>query len=282
MSKDPNQKIIGILERELENSNKQNEELSIQIKSLTEQVRQLTKALYSSKSERSRYHNENQLSLFDDETLFNPTEHTEEQSQQEVTYTVVRKAKNRKRNDVLSDDVEVEEVHHHPDNVQCDCCQTEMSELGSTVVREEAEFIPARMKKIVHIEHAYECRKCKNDTKLDSQIKRGKAPTAPISRSVAGATVLSKVIFDKFRLYLPLYRQVEEWRRYGLTTNDKNLSNWVIRASSDWLQPIYEVMKTIMMKRDILHVDETYGKIINRSDGKKRPYKCVQLGLSNC
>ena len=29
-----------------------------------------------------------------------------------------------------------------------------MIEIGSTIVREEAEFIPARMNKVQHIEHA--------------------------------------------------------------------------------------------------------------------------------
>lgn len=67
---------------------------------------------------------------------------------------------------------------------------------------------------------------------------------------------------------MPLYRQVKEWDRFGLNTNDKNLSNWVIRAAHDWLLPIYEQMKQLMMNKSLLHVDETYGQIINRSDGK--------------
>ncbi|MCM3479348.1 IS66 family transposase, partial [Caldibacillus thermoamylovorans] len=75
------------------------------------------------------------------------------------------------------------------------------------------------------------------------QIKRSKSPQPPIQRSIAGPSVLAKVIYDKFVQYLPLYRQVKEWERYGLNTNDKNLSNWVIRASHDWLLPVYERMK---------------------------------------
>ncbi|HAJ4014867.1 TPA: IS66 family transposase [Escherichia coli] len=159
-------------------------------------------------------------------------------------------------------------MHYHPDNTICDCCQCQMTEIGTTIVREEAEFIPARMEKIQHIEHAYECRNCKADLSQKAQIKRGKSPQPPIQRSIAGPSVLAKVIYDKFVQYLPLYRQVKEWDRYGLNTNDKNLSNWVIRASHDWLLPIYERMKNIMLKKSILHVDETYGQVINRSDGK--------------
>ena len=41
-------------------------------------------------------------------------------------------------------------------------------------------------------------------------MKRGKAPQAAIQRSIAGPTVLAKLIYDKFIQYLPLYRQVKE------------------------------------------------------------------------
>jgi transposase len=264
-----NERLIRLLEEQLAQSNKQNEALSKQIESLTEQVRYLTKMLYGSKTEKSKYNvPDGQTSLFDNDPSFNESEHTEEQSQQMISYTVVRKAQNKKRNDSLHDNVQVKAVHHHPKNIICDCCQSQMSEIGSKIVREEAKFIPARMEKVQHIEHAYECKKCKGDLAQKSQIKRGKAPQPPIQRSIAGPSVLAKVIYDKFSQYLPLYRQVKEWERYGLTTNDKNLSNWVIRVSHDWLLPIYERMKNILLAKSILHVDETYGQIINRSDGK--------------
>ena len=264
-----NEKLTRLLEEQLAQSNQQNQELMKQIDSLSQQVRQLTKLLYGSKTEKSRYNApDGQGSLFEDDPTFNDSEHTEEQSQQTISYTVVRKIQKKKRNDSLRDDVEVEEVHHHPANIACECCQHQMVEISGTVVREEAKFIPATMVKVQHIEHAYECKNCKSDTTQPAKIKRGKAPQPAIQRSIASPSVLAKVIYDKFAQYLPLYRQVNEWKRYGLDTNDKNLSNWVIRASHDWLLPLYERMKELMMAKSILHCDETYSQIINRSDGK--------------
>ena len=261
--------IIRLLEEQLAHSNQQNEDLAKQIEVLTEQVRQLTKLLYGSKTEKSRYQTaDGQASLFDDDSSFNLSEPTEEQSQQTTTYTVVRKIRTKKRNDSLREDIETETIHHHPENTICDCCHHQMVEIGSTLAREEAAFIPAKMMRVQHIEHAYECKACKGDTLQQAQIKRGKSPKAAIQRSLASPSVLAKLIYDKFIQYLPLYRQVKEWNRYGLETNDKNLSNWVIRAATDWLLPIYERMKAEMMTKSILHVDETYAQIINRSDGK--------------
>lgn len=276
------EKLIKLLEKQLEEANhrlkesdRKNEEqskliesLADQVESLSQQVRYLTKLLYAPKSEKSRYQEpDGQLSLFDDD-FFDDSEHTEEQSTETISYTVVRKKHNKKRNDSFADGVEIEDIHHHPENLHCDCCQSPLTEIGSTVVREEAKFIPATMKCVRHIEHAYECKCCKNDVKKKSQIKRGKAPQAVIQRSIAGPTVLAKLIYDKFVQYLPLYRQVKEWERHGLITNDKNLSNWVIRTAEDWLLPIYNRMKETLMKKSILHCDETDAKIIYRSDGK--------------
>lgn len=226
-------KLIRLLEEQLTLTNQQNQELSKKLdqslkqnEALMQQLQHLTKLLYGPKTEKSKYNlPDGQVSLFEDDPSFNDSEHTEEQSQQTISYTVVRKIHKKKRNDSLRDDVEVEVIHHHPSNTTCDCCQHQMVEIGGTIVREEAKFIPAKMMKVQHMEHAYECRVCKRDISLSAQMKRGKAPQPAIQRSLASASVLAKVIYDKFVQYLPLYRQVKEWIRHGLEANDKNLSN---------------------------------------------------------
>lgn len=67
------EKLIRLLEEQLAHSNQQNEALSKQIESLTEQVRYLTKLLYGSKTEKTKYnaHDDKQISLFEDDSSFN-------------------------------------------------------------------------------------------------------------------------------------------------------------------------------------------------------------------
>ena len=263
------EKLIQLLEQQLANAHQQNQELSQKLDQALAQIHQLTKALYGSKSEKSKYQvPDGQGSLFEDDPSFNESEQTEEQSTETVSYTVTRKKTNKKRNDSFREDIEIEEIHYHPTNLTCECYHGEMVEFGSTLVREEAKFIPASLKRVQHVEHVYECKMCKNDTLQKAQIKRGKAPKSVIQRSIAGPTVLAKLIYDKFIQYLPLYRQVSEWERHGLHTNDKNLSNWVIRVAEDWLQPLYDLMKQLVTAKSVLHIDETYAQIIKRSDGK--------------
>ena len=73
-----------------------------------------------------------------------------------------------------------------------------MIEIGSTLVREEAKFIPAKVMKVQRIKHAYECKSCKSDASQRAQIKREKAPQPAIQRSMVSPSVLAKVIYDKF------------------------------------------------------------------------------------
>ncbi|WP_251672103.1 MULTISPECIES: IS66 family transposase [unclassified Sporosarcina] len=264
------EKVIALLEEQLAYSNEQNEKLSRQVETLTQQVQYLTKQLFGSKTEKSKYQvPDGQGSLFDeDENPFLDSEQTEEQSQQMISYTVVRK-RPKKRNDLFDERVPTEVIHHHPDQLECGCCLQRLTEIGQgQVVREEAEFIPASLKRIQHVEHTYECTHCKADSNASSMIVRGKAPQPAIQRSVAGPSVLAHVIYQKFTQYLPLYRQVKEWARHGLKANDKNLSNWVIRATEDWLAPLYERMKELLACRNVLHVDETSAQVLFRTDGK--------------
>lgn len=201
-NKNESDKLIRLLKDQLAHSNQQNRELSSkldqslkQVESLTQQIQHLTKLLFGPKTEKSKYNApDGQVSLFEDDSSFNDSEQTEQQSQQTISYTVVRKANNKKRNDSLRDDVEIKTVHHHPENTVCDCCQHQMVEIGGKLVREEAKFIPAKMMKVQHIEHAYECKKCKGDSSIKAQIKRGKAPQPAIQRSIASPSVLAKAL----------------------------------------------------------------------------------------
>ncbi|WP_342472954.1 IS66 family transposase [Metasolibacillus sp. FSL H7-0170] len=263
-------KLIRLLEEQLAFTKEQNKQLTNQIDVLTEQVRQLTKMIYGSRSEKSKYQApDGQCSLFDDDSSFSEPEHTGYESTETITYSVTRSKKKKKRNDSFKEGVMVEEIHHHPSDLTCVCCQSELHEIGSTLAREEAKFIPAKLIRVQHFEHAYECKHCKKDTERAAFIAKGKAPVAVIPRSIASPELLAKIVSDKFSLYLPLYRQVNELKRMGLETNDRNLSNWVIRVADDWLRPIYEEMKNVLSAKTLLHIDETTAQVLNRSDGKK-------------
>lgn len=74
-------KVIQLLEEQLAFMKAQNKDLTNQIERLTEQVRQLTKMIYGSRSEKAKYQApDRQCSLVEDDPSFSDSEQTEKQS----------------------------------------------------------------------------------------------------------------------------------------------------------------------------------------------------------
>jgi len=47
----------------------------------------------------------------------------------------------------------------------------------------------------------------------------------------------------------------------------QTMSNWLIKATEDWLEPIYDVLRELLCLRDVLHADETTLQVL-REPGK--------------
>ncbi|MDD2286573.1 MAG: transposase, partial [Paludibacter sp.] len=59
------------------------------------------------------------------------------------------------------------------------------------------------------------------------------------------------------------------------------MSNWLIRACEDWLEPIYEEMKFRLCEHKVLHADETTLQVL-REPGKpasSKSYMCYVLSF---
>nr|WP_275690340.1 IS66 family transposase zinc-finger binding domain-containing protein [Streptococcus sp. 1343] len=50
-----------------------------------------------------------------------------------------------------------EEVHHRLEDCICPDYQGDLKEIGATLQGQELVFIPAQLKRIDHIQHAYKC-----------------------------------------------------------------------------------------------------------------------------
>jgi hypothetical protein len=61
----------------------------------------------------------------------------------------------------------------------------------------------------------------------------------------------------------PLYRQEQEWARKGILLSRQTMSNWLLRATQDWLEPVYNRMHELLCARDVLHGDETVVQVLH-------------------
>ena len=118
---------------------------------------------------------------------------------------------------------------------------------------EQLEIIPVQYCLIEHIRLKYGCRPC------DSIVMAPKL-AAPLPKAIAGASLLTDVILNKYQYHLPLYRQSKIMKSHHMTISDKTLANWVM-ASGDALLKIYEAMWIILQRR-YLQIDETPVKVL--------------------
>ena len=113
-----------------------------------------------------------------------------------------------------------------------------------------------------HIRRVYGCRDCEKDEYGDPIYK------TPVNHPVIkGSFASPEAIAQKFVLGVPLYRQEQDWNRQGIMLSRQTMSNWLIRVAQDYLEPIYDGLRELLMTYDTIHADETTLQVL-REPGK--------------
>ena len=60
--------------------------------------------------------------------------------------------------------------------------------------------------------------------------------------------------------------------RKKIMLSRQTMSNWLLRSADDWLAPIYEELRKLLVARDLLHADETEVQVLHEP-GKARQSK---------
>ncbi|WP_306766714.1 MULTISPECIES: IS66 family transposase zinc-finger binding domain-containing protein, partial [unclassified Streptococcus] len=97
------------------------------------------------------------------------------------TETITYKRKKTKgRKQAILDQFEAEEIHHRLEVCICPDCNGDLKEIGSHLQRQELVFIPAQLKRVDHIQHAYKCQECSEKSESD-KILKAPVPKAPLA-----------------------------------------------------------------------------------------------------
>lgn len=238
-------------------------DLQNQVSNLTEMILLMRKDKFGSKSEKTPQV-DGQLSLFNEAEI---------EARQEEESLVERKGrichKNRRTNrEELLKDLPVEEVPCivHPDDMICDQCGSILKEIGFVKVRDELEYVPAKVKIIRYMQQACECPSCKH--KGIPFIRKAVTPKSVLNHSLASPSSVARVMYHKYVNGIPLYRQEKDWEQTGIGLSRATMANWIIRSSEDHLMPVVEHLRKELMKRDIIHCDETPVQVL-KEEGKK-------------
>ena len=238
--------------------------LQDQVSNLTEMVRLLTKKQFGHSSEKTiKEEVDGQVNLFNEAE----TEASAEVKEPTMKEVVKNHASKGKREKLIKDlpVVEVECVLNDEDKL-CPWCKTELKPIGKEQVRQELQFIPAQVKIINYVRYAYECPACKKDG--TTVIEKAFVPVPLIKHSLASPSSVAYVMYQKYVNALPLYRQEKDWEQYGIKLSRATLANWIIRVTEDWLISLTELLRSELLKREVLHADETTVQVLHEP-GKK-------------
>lgn len=262
-------------------SNKSTEIKKLQAKVLNQelQINVLNRYLFGSKREATDKKEENivegvQCSIFgkpeDEETKKQIEEKTE-------TITVHRKKNNKKvqagiKKAALKDvEVITEEYKLEEGQLNCPVCGGKLKEIGKELVRQEIEYVPAKLILKSYVRYSYKCEACgtENSEKETSTIVKTKTPKALLAHSFASPSLAAEVIYQKYYMGAPLYRQEKMWDDKGLVLPRNMMANWCIKLSQYYFEPLYQLMlKQLKEKCEVLNVDETTIQC-NKEPGKK-------------
>ena len=206
-------------------------------------------------------------------SIFNEAESTADLTLSDPELTEVKthyRKRTRLTTDKLPKDLPVEVIEHKLPVKECVCqdCGNTLHTMGREK-REELKIIPAKAVIVRHIRHVYACRRCETISDHVPIIKAD-MPEPVIKGGFASPDTIAHIAVQKFMMASPLYRQEQEWKQKGILLSRQTMSNWLIKASKDWLEPIYKAMKHRLCEHEVLHGDETVLQVL------KEPGKTAQ------
>lgn len=248
---------------QLENTIKK---LQLQVDNLTEMILILRKEKFGSSSEKTPKDDiEGQLHLFNEAEAYSDSPDPEPITKEVKGYT--RTHTKTKRVEIIKDLPVREILCEIPiEDQYCIQCGNNLKPIGKETVREELEYIPAKLRIVRYVRMAYECPKCKHTDK--PYIEKAPTPTSLMNHSLASPSSVANVMYQKYVNSMPLYRQEKDWENLGIALKRSTMANWIIRCSQDYFYPVIQYLRKKLLERDIIHCDETPIQVL-KEDGKK-------------
>ncbi len=116
-------------------------------------------------------------------------------------------------------------------------------------VTETLDYRPARLIVIRRVRPKYV-------DPLTDKIIIAELPARPIDKGIAEAGTLAHVVIEKYVDHLPIYRQVQRFKREGIVLSRSTLEGWVA-AVARLLVPLHERLAELVLASGYIQADET-------------------------
>ena len=249
-----------------ENHKKEVESLNTRIKELTAQVAWLNRQLFGRKSEKLGIIDPAQLNLFAEARSEQVQEANEARDEAVEKIVMTREERRQERkNRFMTEDLPVlERLILKPENLD----ETLYKKIGQEVTR-VVEHKPGMLyiKEIVREKWGL-----KDNTAIAPKGMSGvlvaPMPLLPIYKGIAGASLLSEILLQKYEYHMPYYRQIKQYCHLGLKgLTESTMDGW-FKQTVALLKPLYEVLRSEVMTAGYVQADETTTPVIDKDTHK--------------
>lgn len=262
-----NAETVTISRAEYEKLQAQSERISAleqQVELLTEAIRLSRHKQFGSVSERINDDAMEQLSfLFNEAEVYADHEAKKAAEEGILVSAHKRHKKHEYTMEKIPEGVPVEKVEHRlsEEELVCPECGETMVEIGKEISH-RLKIIPAQVVVLEDEYYTYACRHCTKEN-IETPVKKAPKEKTIIRGSFATPEAIAHLMTQKFVMGSPLYRQEQELNRQGIPLSRQTMSNWMLRASKDYLTPVYEQLHQELLKREVLHADETELQVLH-------------------
>jgi transposase len=225
-----------------------------QLEKLTKELLYLRRVLFGRSSERYIREDPNQLKIdFDGmETLPEEVQVQLESAKETITYERKKEKGSGKQPKrlPLPQELERREEIIEPDPIP------EGSKCIGEEVTEVLEYTPGTLyvRRIVRRKYALP---------QEEGVAIGELPSLPLPRSNAGSSLLAHLLVSKYQDHLPFYRQIEMFKRDGVSLAPATVNGW-FSSAVDLLEPLYDTLRKEVLSSDYIQIDETSIPVMNK------------------
>jgi transposase len=243
-------------------------ELTLRIKDLTAQVAYLKQQLYGRKSEKLAPYDPYTPDIFAgmwEEAQQEANEKRDEAVKEVEKQETKEDGKRKRHNRIMMENLPVlKTTILEPKDIDLSLYK----KLGEEVTR-VVEHEPGKLyiHEIIRPKYAL-----KDNTQLPPEgqksIEIAPMPLFPIDKGIAGASLLTEILLQKYEYHMPFYRQISQFTHLGMKGLKENTITGWFKKTMELLRPLYRVLEGEVMKASYIQADETTTPVIDNDRHK--------------
>ena len=173
-------------------------------------------------------------------------------------------AVSKKRSYKIPADIERRETTLNPENVETSGMIKIGEDITERLMLDKAKFWVERTVRPIY-------KTLQKEQPDSTTIVQARVRPSILRGCIAGESLLSQIIVDKFLYHIPEYRQAIRFKELGVDITTSSINRWV-HAIADKLYPLYIAQMKRVLATNYIQVDETSHKITDRIGSARKGY----------